>query len=274
MFRTMMLDHHIQQIIREQERLKEQGVDVLTSPISQATLPVAMRFDSPLKAKDVFNYEEFSTVDTDNDGKISKEEWRNWMSEKLDMMNEHNKKMEMLINENKFLRSCLNPDNDKHMGDQKRLDLLKQVSTEHQVALKEENWALKAAVDSLKDEIAVLKAERLSPTSLPPSALPAHDYSYHSYSDDLIELSKSVGLDPARPDLEIEIDPNVDDDEWLNKFLGVSGSTEALRDSKGSSTGKSKNESYEGQARSSSVPIKRKYVTVSRSLQKMMTRKK
>ena len=249
----MMLDHHIQQVLREQERLKEKENESFNSPANQATLPVAMRFDSPLKAREIFNYEgEFSKVDTDKDGKISKEEWRGWMSEKLDLINDHNKKMEILANENKFLRSCLNPDNEKHMENQKRLELLKQVSMEHQASLKEENWALKAAIDSLKDEIAVLKAEKLSSASpSPPSALPAHDYSYHSYSDDLIQLSKTVGLDPSRPEVDLEIDATIKDNEWLNKFLSVPSVSEALKDNKN-------NNDSTGLPRSSSVPTKAK----------------
>ena len=80
------------------------------------------------------------------------------MTEKLDLIQEHNAKIEILVNENKYLRASLNPSDEKQMADERRLDLIKQVSMEHNNTLREENNVLRAEISRLKDELSRYQA--------------------------------------------------------------------------------------------------------------------
>lgn len=56
-----------------------------------------------------FDGDNFSEVDADGDGQISRSEWRKWVAEKQRIMKAANKDRETLVNENRRLRMAMSP---------------------------------------------------------------------------------------------------------------------------------------------------------------------
>jgi hypothetical protein len=99
---------------------------------------------------------EFNNADQDGDGLISRAEWRQWMADKHNLIQEHNQVKAMLMEEVKLLRKSMNPQSQQAFDELKRSEEIR-----HRV--EEELVRMQIANDTLRDDVATI-AMRLKET--------------------------------------------------------------------------------------------------------------
>lgn len=95
---------------------------------------------------------EFNEADKDGDGRISREEWRQWIQDKHNLIQEHNQVKSALMNEIKTLRKALSPASEQVFQDLKKNEDVRKKQEEEIIQVHIER-------DSLKDEVVQLQVK-------------------------------------------------------------------------------------------------------------------
>jgi hypothetical protein len=103
---------------------------------------------------------EFYAADKDGDGRISREEWRNWIQDKHNLIQEHNEVKTVLMNEIKNLRKALGPQAEQIYNEVKRHDEVRSKQEEELVNVHIENDRLKSEINLLNQKMKDLEEEK------------------------------------------------------------------------------------------------------------------
>jgi hypothetical protein len=131
-YRSMQLGtdaHHTSGVSHSTTIIKKLGGDV---PDSQDVKVIADR--------------EFNNADRDGDGRISREEWRKWIEDKHNLIQEHNHVKSMLMEEIRILRRSMNPQSQQTFEELRR-------SEEIRNRVEEELIRAQIANDGLRDDL-------------------------------------------------------------------------------------------------------------------------
>lgn len=93
---------------------------------------------------------EFYEADRDGDGKINREEWRRWIEDKQNLIQEHSQVKTALMNEIRNLRKALTPSSEQAYQELKKSEDIRRQQEEELVQIHIEN-------DNLREELRMLK---------------------------------------------------------------------------------------------------------------------
>lgn len=120
---------------------------------SAAALNKGSRTDTQTNTRDmhIIADREFNLADQDGDGRISREEWRKWIEDKHNLIQEHNQVKAMLMEEIKVLRKSLTPMSEQAFDELKRSEELRRRQEEELIRVHIAN-------DDLRDDLATVTA--------------------------------------------------------------------------------------------------------------------
>ncbi|RYH15289.1 hypothetical protein EON65_31980 [archaeon] len=103
---------------------------------------------------------EFNIADRDGDGRISRDEWRQWIMDKHNLLSEHNHVKSVLMSEIRNLRKALNPNTTEIFSEIKKTEESYKAVEEELVKLYIERDTLKAEFSQLQEKYAEMEVER------------------------------------------------------------------------------------------------------------------
>lgn len=106
------------------------GGSTMSSSVFQASSNISTKGAKTIQA---LADKEFNEADKDGDGRISREEWRRWIQDKHNLIQEHNQVKTALMNEIKTLRKALSPATDQVFQELKKNEEVRKKQEEEMI---------------------------------------------------------------------------------------------------------------------------------------------